>query len=206
MSASGMASIVSTIGATRRGRACRQAVRIAVCGVVGLHVLAGTAAAEVRDNLTVEETSVERPDSIGVVAGVTFDGRSSYGVTGRFAFTERFAIDAQLRQRDIETISNLDVVWQLTRGNMASTFGDRSPIPIRFDLLGGAGLVERRFAVSLGVALRVRAASWLTIDVGMRDEIHRGPGSRTRNDLIHTPEFQLALSLTAPHARPIRRL
>lgn len=202
MSASGMASIVSTVGATRSQRACRQAVRVVVLGVF----VAGTAAAEVRDNLAVEETSVERPDSIGAVAGVTFDGRASYGVTGRFAFTERLAIDAQLRQRDIETITNLDIVWQLTRGNMASTFGDRSPIPIRFDLLGGAGLVERRFAVSLGVALRVRAASWLTIDVGMRDEIHRGPGSRTRNDLIHTPEFQLALSLTAPHARPIPRL
>ena len=202
MSASGMASIVSTVGATRSERACREAVRIAAIGVL----LTGTAAAEVRDDLAVEETSVERPDSIGAVAGVTFDGRASYGVTGRFALTERLAIDAQLRQRELATITNLDIVWQLTRGNMASTFGDRSPIPIRFDLLGGAGLVDRRVALSLGVALRVRAASWLTIDVGMRDEIHRGPGSRTRNDLLHTPEFQLALSLTAPHSRPIRKL
>ena len=169
-------------------------------------VAAGSADAEVRDNLAVEETSIERPDSIGAVAGVTFDGRASYGVTGRFAFTERLAIDAQLRQRETATITNVDAVWQLTRGNMASTFGDRSPIPIRFDVLAGFGLVERELALSLGVQLRVRAASWLTIDVGMRDEIFRGPGSRTRHDLLHAPEFQLALSLTAPHARPIRRM
>ena len=169
-------------------------------------MVTGTAAAEVRDNLAVEESSIERPDSIGAVGGVTFDGRSSYGVTGRFAFTERFAVDAQLRQREDVTITDVDLVWQLTRGNMASTFGDSSPIPIRFDVLGGIGLVDRELAMSLGMALRVRAASWLTIDVGMRDEIHRGPGSRTRNDLLHTPEFQLALSLTAPHRRAIRRL
>jgi hypothetical protein len=195
-------AIVSSFVATRRRPGCRQLVRVAVIGVLAT----GTAAAEVRDNLAVEESSSERPDSIGAVAGVTFDGRSSYGVTGRFAFTERLAIDAQLRQREDVTITDVDLVWQLTRGNMASTFGDSSPIPIRFDVLGGIGLVDRELAMSLGVALRVRAASWLTIDVGMRDEIHRGPGSRTRNDLLHTPEFQLALSLTAPHRRPIRRL
>jgi len=168
--------------------------------------LATPALADVHDSLAVEETTSERPDSIGAVTGVTFDGRSSVGITGRFAFTERLALDAQLRQRDIETITDVDLVWQLTRGNLASTFGDRSPIPIRFDILAGGGMVESRLAVSLGFALRVRVVSWLTVDVGMRDEIHRGPGSRTRNDLLHTPEAQLSLSLTAPHARPIRKL
>jgi hypothetical protein len=70
--------------------------------------------------------------------------------------------------------------------------------PIHFEVIGGIAFVDLHAAASLGMALRVRVSSQLTVDVALRDELTRGDV----HWLDHVPELQLAVSWTAPHPRP----
>jgi len=152
---------------------------------VTLIALAGTAGAD----------PVERLDSIGAVTAITTDGRPSAGFKLGLNLVDRFVLGAQARARDGELVENLDLIFQLTHGELESSLDD-SVYPIRLDLLAGVGAIERtRYATaSFGMAFRVRATSWLTVEVALRDEISRIPRP---NRFVHVPEAQLAITWTA---------
>ncbi|MBX3159477.1 MAG: hypothetical protein KF773_26135 [Deltaproteobacteria bacterium] len=159
----------------------------------------------------------ERPDSVGLLGGVTFDGAPSVGLAGRFALSERFALDGQLRTRgvaDNELVGDLGLAWTITYGRLDTTYGDRLSYPLRLDLIAGAAIVDGEPALAVGVALRARVARYVTVELALRDELARGrpivpPGARGDEPWIqtpllgHAPEVQVAISLTAPHASPV---
>lgn len=187
----------------------------AVAFAVAALALVGTARAD--GDADVPVGVGERPDSVGLVGGVTFAGEPSFGVAGRFALSERFAIDGQLRTRgvaDNDIVGDLGLAWTITYGRLDATYGDRLSYPLRFDLIAGAGFVDGEAALALGVALRARVSRHITIELALRDELTRGhpivpPGARGDEPWIqtpligHAPEVQVAISLTAPHASPV---
>lgn len=162
----------------------------------------------------------ERPDSVGVVTGMTFTGAPTAGLAGRFALAERFALDGQIRLRPpsasmsdgaVGTVGDLGLAWTITYGTLAARYGARETYPLRFDLIAGAAVVDGELAAAIGVALRARVARYVTVELAVRDEL--GPGRPivprgARGDepwiatsaFSHVPEVQLAISLTAPHA------
>ena len=156
-----------------------------VAGLILPLALAGSASAD----------SVERIDSIGAVTAITKDGRPSAGFKLGVNLVDRFVLGAQARARDGELVENLDLVFQLTHGELESSLDD-SVYPIRLDLLAGVGAIERkRYATaSYGVAFRVVAARWLTFEIILRDEVSRIPRP---NRFVHVPEAQLAISFTS---------
>jgi hypothetical protein len=197
-------------------------VRAAVTLLVAACALAGEARADDKPGVDAELTTrwAEAPDSVGVVGGVTFEGAPTFGLAGRFALTERFALDGQLRKRVLRTdadhavVGNLGLAWTITYGHLDWTFGDRPSYPLRLDLIGGAAVLDGDLALALGVALRARVSQYVTVEVALRDEFSRGrphvpPGARGDEPWIqtplfdHSPEVQIAISLTAPHATPL---
>jgi len=168
-------------------------------------VLAGTAHAGTLGEALVTR-SVERADSVGAVTAISFDGRSSAGIVGRVGITERLALAAMVRARTDDpgevgdrrdVVAGLDAIWQVTRGRLSATYGDRAVYPIRLELIGGLAFVDLRPAASLGIALRVRISTRLAVDVALRDELTRG----VVHTLDHVPELVLAVSWAAPTPR-----
>jgi hypothetical protein len=141
---------------------------------------------------------LERIDTVGAISAMTADGRPSTGLVMRVVLLDRLALAAQARTRDGTLIENLDVVFQLTHGSLSSTFGSRPELPIRFDVIAGAGVIQDHATASYGMLLRIRASRRITLDVTLRDEVSHA----TRPDhFTHTPEVQIALSWTAPRFR-----
>jgi hypothetical protein len=148
---------------------------------------------------TASAEPVERVDTIGTVSGVTWDGRPSTGMVLGVGLTSWLALAGQVRARSGELVENLDLILHVTHGSLESTFGN-SVYPIRLDLIGGVGAIERqRYATgSFGIALRIRASRRFTIDFAVRDEVSRVPRP---NRFVHVPEVQLALSWTSQRLR-----
>jgi hypothetical protein len=138
---------------------------------------------------------IERVDSIGAVMALTKDGRPSAGFKLGLNLVDRFGLAAQARVRDGELVENVDLVFQLTQGELESSITD-DVTPIRLDLLAGVGGIERkRYATgSFGMAFRVRTTRWLTFEVILRDEVSRVPRP---NRFVHVPEALLAISWTS---------
>jgi hypothetical protein len=178
----------ATIHATDPRARCRSGVRAALAVVLA----SGVATAEPAP------TSVgdvpERAHTLGVIPVITWDGAPSAGAIARLAVASRFAIAGEARARSGALVADLGLVWQVTQGTIAATYGDRAVYPIRFELALAGGITDRHATVAVGAALRVRASRRLTLDVSLRDELARAdrPGR-----FVHIPELLLAVAWTA---------